>query len=408
MGELRAEVIEYDIPPKRKPSLLGGLATLALATTAGLGLLGVPIIQFGPAGDWQRPDYVVEGTVVYEELEMDMDGTASSVNPLLEDLGLAPLESAIPYLDSYRMVILHRDALVPVEFMEWSLGRVGGLASIERSIEPGDMVRIQARRDSDHYVGISVETLGSSEVPPWVREMDLRFPASTKYEVLEGGFLETMNHVGLYKIHDSYLVLRMSADREQGPSVEDASRLEDLLLERLAETDVSYCPAGAVDNIRLLGHADLIRLYLLTEYLDDPGNRTRIGRMLEADRLDRGAEHGGWASLEDGQLEFDRIPSACQHCGDNFYYWDLNRFFADPEIVADFHFHAQNDHIGNACPSGIQFEGGGDMDTVRELKVPGYLFVTLEGERFNASFYTKTAEGDGEVVINLGPYDYAQ
>lgn len=54
----------------------------------------------------------------------------------------------------------------------------------------------------------------------------------------------------------------------------------------------------------------------------------------------------------------------------------------------------------------MEWGEGGDLDAVRELRIPGVMLSSLPERRFNAVFYTKDAAGEGEVVINLGPYSY--
>ena len=76
------------------------------------------------------------------------------------------------------------------------------------------------------------------------------------------------------------------------------------------------------------------------------------------------------------------------------------------DAVALYHQHALTAGDNPTQPSWDPSTGWGDLGIVYSDQMAGYLFAALSGDRFNALFYTKSADGSDAVIIALGVYDY--
>ena len=406
MGEWRAKVIEVREPSLGKRVLSAADEVLGLAALAGVAAFIGASIGLTPGGPLRQPTYVIEGVVIEDSFETDYEGLGMYINPALEAIGVEPVRSLPPYLDSYQVTLLFGSEQIHIEFLDWALGSDTSLEEIAEEIEQGDVIRVAMYQGLDRYYGVSVEKVGEGERPGSGLFNDEKLRPTPMHMALAQGFTKTLGGLGLHRIQDAYLVHTLSSDEVLGPVLSDKQNLAESLYELLLERDTNYCPDAAAENVLLLDHADLIRLFLFTEFLDNPENLTDIGRMMEKDTFDLTAEHGGWARLSGDELVFHRLPSACRTCGDNRYHFLFNQFNLSLDTLAMFHFHAQPGVSESACPSGMGFGEFGDVDTTREAKIPGYLFSSLPDKRFNASFYALSENGSDAVVINLGPYDY--
>src|SRR3989338_7546284 len=395
MEQWRSEVIRVE-KPRRHYGPGSRLATfakdIAIVTPVAVVLTGALaaglVYGYTPGNALSEPTDVIEGQVVQDAASTDVRGAAAYLNPLLEAAGLDAIESLPPYIDSYQVFVLQEGgAIVPVEFLSWSAGNPSSLEEIAAQVEPGMLVRIPVIDGLTRHYGHSLDVLGEGELPEILDGIELSLEPTAVAEGYHLGWLGAYDETAPYRLNDSYLTWSHSDD----PLLSDPEALADALFERLSRADMSNCEGTAAEDVYRVGHADLVRLSLLMDHLDSIYNRRELALMMSEDMLDHSAEHGGMIRLSDDGIDFHEIPSNLPFPDDHRYDFNASTYFSSPLSVAMFHFHAQAAHIENACPSGMEWGEGGDIDIVRELRIPGVMLSSLSESRFNAMFTTKSA-----------------
>lgn len=344
MVQWRAQVIEVEKPLRRSSlgAKLAGLAkdliivTPVAAVLTGALAAGV-VYGYTPGNALSEPTDVVEGMVVQDSARTDMKGAALYLNPFLEAAGLSPIDSLPPYLDTYQVFVLQEGGvIVPVEFLDWSVGAPSQLEELAAQVEPGTLVRIPVTEGLTRHYGHSLDVLGEGELPDVAEGLELSLSPSSPAEGIHLGFLGLFDELAPDRLNDSIFVWRYRDD----PQRADPQALADALFGRLSQADMSNCQGTAPEDVYRLGHADLIRLSLLMDHVGSIRNRRELALMMSEDMLDVAAEHGGMVRLSSGGIGFHEIPSTGAVPDDRHYYFNASSYFTSPQSVALFHFHA--------------------------------------------------------------------
>ncbi len=147
----------------------------------------------------------------------------------------------------------------------------------------------------------------------------------------------------------------------------------------------------------------LTETYFILQALQNSEFRSKIGKELELDTVDRFGEHGGVLHLSpDGKVNIEMLPNtATEQEYDQHYDPDSSYNHDAPsqtlDILTFFHFHAQEvNHFKSAALSGADYWHG------------GVVFTRLGRNKFNVdtAFYYKKNGKNMKVNIDLGVYTY--
>ena len=404
MEQWRTKVISNQ-KKKRRGSRLGRTIgkALYLGMLGGIVYLGLGVIEsrLFPPGE----EEVIEAVVIHDWFHKDLKGKSSLFNPLIDEgfrqLGLQVPGNFPPYVDNYVVTVLEDCTPYVIELPDLSfLGEESRYESLAEEIGLGDKVRITMVEDNGRYFGTSIELLGKSEIPE-------RCPFFPSQDSRVGSVRDLESSKDWYLLQDAYLIDTMTA---HNPSLTDRDGLAQHLYDRLSSVDDKYFtlndhPDAKPTNIFLLDHAELIRLSLLFDYFDEPANRTGLGAMLDEDHEYKLGEHGGrvlWDPREG--LEFklilnpvlEYVESDNEIPPDAIYYFN-HLDYRGMEVLAMFHFHAMYPEYNAGWPSPEDVAGAISSNT------DGVMVSRQPDSTLNVTFYT-----NGGVMINLGPFDYAE
>ena len=311
---------------------------------------------------WPEDIQVLEGVVIQDAFLVDADGEA-------------------PFEDSYFVTLLRGCEPFVVEFKETRTP--DGTPPYWRTaldLEPGEKVRIHARAAPEAYEGLLLESLGEGALSEWCS-----LPLDVEFAVTNVEYLKFLPHYWSM-LQDGHLIESVLS-RTALPEQEE---LAQQLYEKLVTVDDRYSPVDP-SAVFELSYVDLIRLYLIREYLTDSNNLAALGVMLEEDVADTTGEHGGLVLLTKEGVEVELVPNLCvQDCDDFQYLFTAQDWTID--VVAHLHFHASDESYNSATIS--------DPDKNVQVVPVGLMISKHGGNRFNVTLYRES------LVINLGPYSY--
>lgn len=395
MEQWRTRVISKQ--KKRRGGCLGKIigGALYLGVLGGLchGWINFIESKHIPPGE----EEVIEAVVVHDWFHKDLEGKYSLFNPIIDEgfgqLDLKAPESFPPYMDNYIVTVLDDCTPYVIEFPDLSFfGEDSKYESLADEIELGDKVRLTMVEDPNNYgryFGTSIELLGKSEIP----ERCQFFPSPDSQI---GSVKHLRSSEEWYLLQDAYLVDTMGA---YDPALEDQVELAKNLYERLFTVENTYCAAEPTD-LFLLDHAELVRISLLLDYLEEPENRATLAAMIEEDFEDRLGEHGGRVLWDINGIEFKLIPNPVLDYLEpdderiNHTYYMNHMDYRNMDCLAMFHFHAAYDDFNQPCPSDI------DVEVAIGSNIDGIMISRQQDSTFNVTFYSHSG-----TVIDLGPYD---
>jgi len=224
------------------------------------------------------------------------------------------------------------------------------------------------------------------------------FPSSTKPDSKIGQIrLQTIQN-------DTYLLENI----QDKPYLMEEEYLREKNSEFIKQSNHIYIGTDNLYDVSELSLAQLQRIYLLYEYLNDPSSIQKIGKLIEDDIADPYAEHGGIIDFEKNKLYFKTFESTLKKdTSENGKYNPPFESFITPNI-AFFHLHAVEYNEEKYAGPSLLADILASADFINKYGESHEVVITsIEKGKFNIDYYGGNKFSNPfPKVFDLGTFSY--